>query len=77
MLIDDAAKVAARLDAGNGDEDAIFAETRLQAFEQAAGLSFAIIASVTNEDARLWPLRATCAQEFFTTCLMSLPVPFG
>ena len=52
MLIDDAAKVAARLDVVNVDEDTIFAETRLQALEQAAGLPLAIIASVTDEDAR-------------------------
>ena len=52
MLIDAAAKVAARLDAGNVDEDAILAETRLQTLEQATGLPLAIIASVTDEDAR-------------------------
>ena len=62
MLIDDAAKVAARLDTVNVDEDAILPETRLQALEQAAGLSLAIIASVTNKDARHWPLRVTCAE---------------
>ena len=61
MLIDDVAKVAARLDAGNVDEDAILAETRLQALEQAAGLPLAIIASVTNEDARHRRF-ATCAR---------------
>jgi hypothetical protein len=52
MLIDDAAEVAAKLDVVNVNEDTIFAETRLQALEQAAGLPFAIIASVTDEDAR-------------------------
>ena len=57
-----ATKVAAGLDAGNVDEDAILAEPRLQALEQAAGLPLAIIASVTDEDARHRPLRATCAR---------------
>jgi hypothetical protein len=63
MIIDGdgAAEVAAGLDTGNVDEDAISAEPRLRALEQAAGLPLAIIASVTDEDARHWPLRATCA----------------
>jgi hypothetical protein len=52
MLINNATKVAAGLDAGNVDEDAILAEPRLQAFEHAAGLTLAIVASVTDEDAR-------------------------
>jgi hypothetical protein len=52
MLINNATKVAAGLDAGNVDEDAILAEPRLQALEHAAGLTLAIVASVTDEDAR-------------------------
>jgi hypothetical protein len=77
MLIDDAAKVSARLDAGNVDEDAIFAETRLQAFERAAGLALATIASVIDEDARHPPLRHVRPKSREPLHLMSLMAPCG
>ena len=69
MLIDDVAKVVTRLDAGNVDEDAILAELRLQALEQAACLPLGIIATVTDEDARHSRPRLTPKSQEFSTRL--------
>jgi len=50
LLLDDAAKVAARLDSGDVHEDGIPAEALAQVLKQAAGVALGIIPAIADKD---------------------------